>query len=61
MTTLICIKRKISTLHKVQKFMIHVFDIIWKHTQNLHNFKIVSTTYINMNLCTLCQRRSHFF
>jgi len=62
MATLISIKRNISILHKVQKFtMIHVFDIIWKHAQDIHNFKIVSTICIFMNLCTLCQISSHFF
>jgi hypothetical protein len=61
MATLISIKRNISILHKVQKFiMIDVFDIIWKHAQNVHNFKIVTTIYV-MNLCTLRQIRSSFF
>jgi len=50
MATLISIKRNISILHKGQKFiMIHVFDIIWKHAQNIHKFKIVSTLCIVMN------------
>jgi len=62
MATLISIKRNISILHKVQKFiMVHVFYIIWNHAQNIHNFKIVSTICIVMNLCTLRQTRSHFF
>ena len=62
MTTLISIRRNISILHIVQKFiMIHVFYIIWKHAQNIQNFKTVSAICIFMNLCTLRQIRSHFF
>jgi len=62
MATLISIKRNISFLYKVQKFiMLHVFYIIWQHAQNIHKFKIVSTICIIMNLCTLCEIRSHFF
>ena len=62
MATLIPIKRNFSIRHKVQKFIMkHVFDIIWKHAQYIHNFKTVTTKCIVMNLCTLCQIRSHFF
>jgi len=62
MTALISVKRNIWILHKSTK--IHndtcFFYIIWKHAQNIHNFKIVSTICVVMNLCTLCQIRSHF-
>ena len=62
MATLISIKRNISILHEVQKFIMkHVFDIIWKHAKNIHKFKIVSTICITMNLCALCQIKSNFF
>jgi len=62
MAPFISIKRNISYLHKVQKFiMIHVFYIIWKHAQNIHNLKIVQKICIAKNFCTLCQIRSHFF
>jgi len=41
MATLISIKKNISILHKVQKFiMMHVFDIIWKHAQIYTTLKL---------------------